>query len=103
MRILLLCKKFPYPITDGEAIAIFQMIKALKIAGNEVSVLCMNTHKHRFNENDLPEWVQQVATFKSVFVDTKIKATEAFKNLFTNSSYNIQRFYCKAFSDTFAL
>jgi polysaccharide biosynthesis protein PslH len=46
MKILQLCKKFPFPQKDGETIAITTMAKALNELGCEVNLLAMNTRKH---------------------------------------------------------
>ena len=49
MRILQLCKKFPYPLKDGEAIAVNSISKSLHQLGCEVTLLAMNTTKHYFD------------------------------------------------------
>ena len=54
MRILQLCKKFPYPLKDGEVIAINNLSKALHQLGCEITLLCMNTTKHHFDANEIP-------------------------------------------------
>lgn len=99
MQILQLCKKFPFPVRDGESIAINQVTKGLHGLGHEVQVLCISTPKHTFNETALPQEWKDTANYKSVFVDTSVKAMAAFKNLFSNDSYNIQRFNSKLFEE----
>ncbi len=54
MKVLQLCKKFPFPMKDGEAIAITYLAKALDSLGAEVSLLAMNTSKHRTDLRLLP-------------------------------------------------
>ena len=54
MRILQLCKKFPYPLNAGESIAVTNLSKALADLGCDVSLLSMNTSKHYFDPRDLP-------------------------------------------------
>ena len=54
LKILQLTKKFPFPIKDGEAIAIHALASSYKALGAEVTLLCMNTPKHFFDESQLP-------------------------------------------------
>ncbi len=93
MRILQLCKKFPYPAKDGETIAIYKIIKGLSYLEHDVTVLGKSSPKHPYNHQELPYEVEQLAKFDSIFVDTKVRVSAAFLNLFSNSSYNITRFY----------
>ena len=55
MKILQLCKKFPYPLNDGESVAVTSLAKSLQQLGCEVTLLAMNTSKHYVNINDLPK------------------------------------------------
>ncbi len=98
MRILQLCKKFPYPIKDGEVIAITNLAKAFKAQGAEVHLLCINTPKHFFDKKDLPKSFDFYKTIQSVAVDTDLKPHRAFLNLFSSKSYHIDRFVDNDFS-----
>lgn len=92
MKILQLCKKVPYPLKDGEAIAITYLAKALHELGAEVTLLSMNTTKHYVEKsvyNDALQHYQEVYTVK---VDNRIKVKDAFLNLFSAESYHIARF-----------
>lgn len=83
MRILQLSKKFPFPPKDGESIAILQMSKALHNSGCEMSLLAMNTSKHRVDlTNGLPKELAYYHRIETVNVDNKIRWSEAFKNIF---------------------
>ncbi|CAN5271954.1 glycosyltransferase family 4 protein [soil metagenome] len=97
MHILILCKKFPYPLKDGEVIAIYNNIKAFHRLGHQVTVLAINTLKHYTDVATLPAEVLQLAEFKAVTVDTAVKPLAALKNLFTGGSYHIERFINKGF------
>lgn len=46
MNILFLCKKVPYPPTDGESLVIMNDMRVLKTLGYNVSLFCLNTRKH---------------------------------------------------------
>ncbi len=95
MNILILCNRIPFPLKDGGAIAVYNMINGLKSAGNNVDVFSLNTPKHYFHLKDLPETLTTKGNFISVDIDTSIKIIPAFINLFGNKSYNIARFYNK--------
>ncbi|MEZ4986545.1 MAG: glycosyltransferase family 4 protein [Saprospiraceae bacterium] len=98
MKILLLCKKFPYPQKDGESIAIHTLSLALSELGCEVSLLAMNTSKHYFNGNGYPAEAAHFRTIRTVAIDNSIRPWAAFRNLFSGESYHIARFV----SDEFA-
>ncbi len=93
MKILQLCKKFPYPLKDGEVIAVNTLAKSLKELGAEVTLLTMNTSKHRVDVTTLPESFTTI--FKAIHhvnVYNHITAIGAFKNLFEKESYHVTRF-----------
>lgn len=98
MKILQLCKKFPFPLKDGESIAIHQLAKALNNLGAEVTLLAMNTSKHYYELNTIPEELSFYKEVKAVFVDNNIRLKDAFLNIFSEKSYHIQRFISNDFS-----
>lgn len=95
MNILLLFNRIPYPLKDGGAIAAYNMIAGLKAQGNTVDVFTLNTKKHYFPVNELPDTLTTNGRYFAADIDTSIKVLDAFLNLFTNESYNIKRFYKK--------
>ncbi|MEO1626132.1 MAG: glycosyltransferase family 4 protein [Bacteroidota bacterium] len=99
MKILQLCKKFPFPLKDGEAIAINALSQSLHQLGCEVTLLCMNTSKHYFDIAQLPKEFNHYKAIHHVAVNTDIHWFAALKNLFQDSSYNIDRFCSKGFRD----
>ena len=92
MRILQLCKKFPYPIKDGEVIAITNLAKALHQSGSILDLLCMNTSKHFFDNGKRPKALYFYNSIQAVNINTDLKLREAFFNLFSKESYHISRF-----------
>lgn len=92
MRILQLCKKFPYPLKDGEAIAITHLSKALCELGCELTLLSMNTKKHYFDIRTLPKSFNHYKAIYFSDIDNELKAKDAFLNLFSSDSYHISRF-----------
>jgi glycosyltransferase involved in cell wall biosynthesis len=92
MKILQLCKKFPFPLKDGESIAITSLARSLAEQGCEVTLLAMNTRKHYFNLNSTPNALSHYKDIYATDLDNRIKISDAFWNLFSKESYHIQRF-----------
>lgn len=98
MRILILANKMPYPPKDGGAIATLSMARAFAQQGNKVTLLAMNTHKHNFDIEKLPENIKTEIEFHAVYVDISIKPPEMLTNLiFSRLPYNAKRFISSAF------
>lgn len=98
MKILLLCKKFPYPLKDGESIAVHTLSLALSKLGCEVSLLAMNTSKHFYRKSSYPKEADHFHRIQTVAVDNRIKIGAAFLNLFSEDSYHISRFVSADFT-----
>ncbi len=100
MKILQLCKKFPFPLKDGEVIAVNTLAKSLKALGAEITLLTMNTSKHRVNVSELPESFTKVYQhIHHVDINNDITVWGAFKNLFEKESYHVTRFISKKFEN----
>jgi len=97
MKILQVCSKTPFPPKDGGSIAMNILTQGLIKCGHEVHVVSISTAKHLVNEKEIDTYYYEKTKFQSVFIDTAIKPLDAFMNLFSNESYNIARFYSKAF------
>lgn len=98
MKILQLCKKFPFPLKDGEVIAVNTLAKSLKELGAEMTLLTMNTSKHRVNVSELPESFTKIyKNIHYVDINNDITIWGAFKNLFEKESYHVTRFISKKF------
>ena len=99
MKILQLCKKFPYPLKDGESIAVTYLSNALHNLGCEISLLSMNTSKHYMDITELPADFNHYKEIHVTALDNSIKAFDAFKNLFSSDSYHVSRFVCPDFKN----
>lgn len=97
MKILQLCKKFPYPLKDGESIAVTYLSQALHNLGCEITLLCMNTTKHYSDPTSIPDKFNHYKAIHVTSLDNSIKAFDAFKNLFSKDSYHISRFVSQDF------
>lgn len=92
-----MCKKFPYPLKDGESIAVTYLAKAMNELGCDVTLLAMNTSKHYFDTNNLPDSFNHYESIYFTEIDNRINSVSAFLNLFSSDSYHISRFISKSF------
>ncbi len=96
MRILQVCKKFPYPIMDGEAVAVRALALGLKEAGCTVDLLSFNTSKHRVDDpeaSDLPHYEH----ITSSDLDNDVIWWKVGLSLAQPGSYHVTRFECERF------
>lgn len=97
MRILLLCKKVPFPLRDGESVAINNMVMSFIDLGYEVDLLSFNTTKHYTMISKHPKFSAMYNQLFTVPLDNKVDPWKAFLNLFSKQSYHIERFISEAF------
>ncbi|MBK8504446.1 MAG: glycosyltransferase [Saprospiraceae bacterium] len=97
MQILQLCKKFPYPLKDGESIAVSYLAQGLHRLGHEITLLAMNTTKHPVQVNRIKHNLSYYKAIHHTKLDNEVKPLHAFLNLFSSDSYNISRFDNEAF------
>ncbi len=97
MKILQLCNKVPFPPKDGGSIAMNNLTQGLTAEGHSLKILAVITPKNFIDIEKLPAEYRLKTNIEAVFIDTEIKISEAFLNLFTTKSYNIERFYSKTF------
>ena len=99
MRILQLTPKPPLPAVDGGALAMNSVTESLLRAGHDVKLICIETKKHPFLPGKISSEYKSATKIEAVFVDTDVKIFSAFFNLFSSSSYNVERFYSKELED----
>lgn len=92
MRILQLCKKYPFPLKDGESIAVTNLGRALHELGCDLTLLAMNTVKHKADTSTIPDALSHYSEIHTVEVDNRLKPMDAIANLFSGDSYHISRF-----------
>lgn len=97
MKILQLCRKFPYPLKDGESIAVTYLAKAYRDLGAEVTLLSFNTIKTFYKMAELPDNFDHYQAIHTVYLDNYPEPIGAFMNLFSKQSYHISRFITKPF------
>ena len=96
MRVLQVCKKFPYPVMDGEAVAVRALALGLREAGCEVDLLSFNTSKHRVADMrtvDLPHYRH----ITSSELDNEVVWWRVATSLLRRGSYHVTRFECNRF------
>lgn len=97
MKILQVCKKFPYPLKDGEAIAIATLGEALHQLGHQLSLLAMNTSKHYYSSDKLPARLGFYQSWHTSAINNHITPWGALTSLMANRSYHIARFESRTF------
>ena len=97
MRILQICKKFPYPPHDGEVIAILNLSKAFVALGHTLDVLALNTNKHHTDVSSVPKSLTEVIHFHHCDINTDVVWTKALAHALLNQPYNVWRFYSEKF------
>lgn len=103
MHILILTNRIPYPLKDGGSLAMHYFIEGYLEAGVQVSLIAMNTSKHFFDPQKLPQIYNQLSHFETVPVDNRVRPLGAFINLFqSGKSYNVERFDNKNFHSVLA-
>ncbi len=93
MRILILTNRVPFPADGGYAIVVKNTIQALLDLGCQITLFSLNTTKHWVNIKEIKDPVFSQVKFHQYKIDNRVKAQNAFFNLFSKKSYNISRFY----------
>lgn len=92
MNILMLCNKSPYPAGEGGPMAMNSIVRGLINAGHRVKILAVNSEKYHIKEKDIPASYKKETGIELIDVDLRIKPMAAFKNLFSDKSYHVERF-----------
>lgn len=95
MKLLQICSKSPWPPSEGGPIAVNNITQGLLQSGHSVQIFTLSTHKYPVHLYEIPEDYRKQTCFKYADIDTRINVPDAFLNLFTAKSYNIQRFISK--------
>ncbi len=98
MKILQIFNRVPWPPKDGGAIAMLNMARGFEKLGVDLKIAALNTNKHFVSPNALPADFPGNGKPALTYINTDIKPLDAFLNLFTDKSYNIERFYSLAFA-----
>ena len=99
MKVLQICHKPPLPAIDGGCLAMNDISNGLIKKGCDLKILTLSTAKHPFQKNKLSDNYLRTTKIEHVEIDTNLKPSAAFFNLFSSESYNINRFYSKEFEE----
>jgi len=99
MRILQLTKKFPYPLKDGESIAVTNLSQSMRNLDCQITLLSMNTVKHYIDVRRIPSTFDHYQDIHTVDLDNRVTWKGAFFNLFSQDSYHVSRFYFTAYRE----
>ncbi len=89
----------PYPPKDGGAIATFSLAQNLSEIADSVDIIAINTSKHYFDINKIPNKITKKIKFYDYYLNTDIKIVDLLKNLFfSKTPYNAQRFINENFA-----
>jgi len=97
MKILQISHRIPFPLNEGGTIGIYNYTRGFSEAGHEVTLFALAPKKHHLPESEIREALEPYCKLEIHPIDTDIKPLDAFLNLFGTSSYNVNRFYDKAF------
>ena len=75
----------------------YAITQGLMNNGAQVKILTMSTFKHPFLPGKIPAVFLKKTGIEAVEIDIKIKPKDAFINLFSDKSYNVERFINKDF------
>ena len=93
MRVLLLTNRVPFPADGGYAIVVHHTLQSLVNLDCDVTLFSFNTTKHYVRVKEIKDPLFKKIKFIQYQIDNRIKAKDAFLNLFSDQSYNLSRFY----------
>lgn len=99
MKILQLCHRVPFPANDGGNIAMLSLSDSLISQHVQLKMLALNTNKHRVDLSKVNNEQIKKYNLEAVPIDTSVRASDAFINIFSSESYNVKRFYSKEFEE----
>jgi glycosyltransferase involved in cell wall biosynthesis len=93
LRILILTHRVPFPQNGGYPIVVCNTIRGLVNLGHEVSLVALNAKKnHHENNNDDKDLLSKI-NYRVYNVDISVSVLEVAMNLFSKTSFNIDRYY----------
>lgn len=94
MKILILGSRIPYPLSDGGAIASYNMLREMAARGAEITFFSFNTKKHFVAD----EVIRKEFPFCRViwhYLDSEVSWYKALLSLIKGENYNLSRFINK--------
>jgi len=93
LKILFLTHRVPFPQNGGYQIVVCNTIRGLVRLGHEVSLVALNG-KRSYQENIGPdEDIAEKINYRAYDIDINVSVLEVAANLFSKTSFNIDRYY----------
>jgi len=92
LKILILTNRVPFPQNGGYQIVVCNTIKGLVRLGHEVSLMSLNAKKNH-EDHSPDEELKGKIKYKVHPIDISVSMLEVAINLFSRSSFNINRYY----------
>ena len=94
MNILILSHRVPFPQNGGYAIVVCNTIRGLVNLGHKVSLVALNAKKNNHHENseDDNDLLSKI-NYRAYDIDINVSVFEVAVNLFSRTSFNIDRYY----------
>jgi len=93
LRILLLTHRIPFPQNGGYPIVVCNTIKGLLALGHQVSLIAMSNRKNHHDNTDEDLELLGKIHYTVFRIDTSVSILEVAVNLFSKSSFNINKYY----------
>jgi len=94
LNILILSHRVPFPQNGGYAIVVCNTIRGLVNLGHKVSLVALNAKKNNHHENseDDNDLLSKI-NYRAYDIDINVSVFEVAVNLFSRTSFNIDRYY----------
>ncbi|MDA0813138.1 MAG: glycosyltransferase family 4 protein, partial [Verrucomicrobia bacterium] len=90
----------PFPMRDGESIAVTQSARSLVGKGVKMDLLTFNTVKHACDPDEARTALSHYGKLEALPLDNRVRPGQALKNLlFSKESYHIERFVDPAYTE----
>ncbi len=93
MRILFLTHRVPFPQNGGYPIVVCNSIRGLVNLGHEVSLVSLNGKKQHLHFTDDDQDLISKINYKVYNINTNVSILNVAANLFSNTSFNIDKYY----------
>ncbi len=102
LKILILASRVPFPQNGGYQIVVYNTIKGLVDLGHEVSVVALKTKKHYETSEPDDELISKI-NYRAYNIDINVSVFEVAMNLFSKTSFNINKYYDPGFERLLAV
>lgn len=93
MKILFLTHRVPFPQNGGYPIVVCNTIRGLVNLGHEVSLVALNAKKSHHEHNEEDKELLAKIKYRAYDIDTNVSVFDVAVNLFSKTSFNIDRYY----------